>query len=204
MKKRTSPDLPLLLGSYGRRLAEENGLDLARWCLVPGMLFGADRQWWGKGGRRPRPHEGIDLVLYRNGRGETVRLKKSLKIPVAAPGRIAAVVDDFLGRSIFVRHESIEEEEGELFTLYGHLAPLVGIVAGRELATGEGMATLAEGENPVPGLFPHLHFSIARLPRGIPAEELNWDGLTRREEVVFLDPLAVLDDYSIVTVLEEG
>jgi hypothetical protein len=52
-----------------------------RWAFHPGMLFGAREKWWGDWGRCPRPHEGIDLVLYTNEPGHLLELDESARIP---------------------------------------------------------------------------------------------------------------------------
>ncbi|MFC1523619.1 hypothetical protein ACFL6N_02390 [Thermodesulfobacteriota bacterium] len=39
----------------------------ASWLFHPGMLTGADQQWWDECNRRQVLHEGLDLCWYRTG-----------------------------------------------------------------------------------------------------------------------------------------
>ncbi|NOY52435.1 MAG: hypothetical protein GXP58_02315 [Deltaproteobacteria bacterium] len=198
MKKNSRRKDFLMLRSFGQELISTNHLDFVEWVLISGMLFGAEEEWWGEGRCRPLPHEGIDLALYRDCRGKTVSLKGRTRIPVAAAGEVVAVIKDFLGRSIFVHHVQYDEEDVRLFTLYGHTRPYPGVVPGCFLQAGEVMATLAEVRNPVPGLLPHLHLSVALIPRSISQEELCWERLTLRDDVVFIDPVELLEGRYII------
>ncbi|MFC2059620.1 hypothetical protein ACFLTZ_00815 [Chloroflexota bacterium] len=50
-------------------------------------------------GKRARPHEGLDLCVYRTEKGDIRYLDEKTKVPVILKGRIVKVVDDFLGES---------------------------------------------------------------------------------------------------------
>lgn len=75
---------------------------LEQWAFYPGMLFGATEKWWGDRGRRPRPHEGIDLCLYTDKAGRAFRLHESSRIPVMLDGEIVKIEEDFLGKSVYL------------------------------------------------------------------------------------------------------
>ena len=61
---------------------DEQGFE--KWVFQPGMLFHSTHRWWGNGGRRDHPHEGLDLCLYRDRSGndhtldETIRINKAV------------------------------------------------------------------------------------------------------------------------------
>jgi len=41
--------------------------EFREWLFSPGMLFQAAGKWWGNKGLRDRRHEGLDLLLYKDG-----------------------------------------------------------------------------------------------------------------------------------------
>jgi hypothetical protein len=73
--------------------------------VLPGMAFGAMDKWWGDQGRRERPHEGVDLCLYRDGHGEVRRLGEHARLPAMYDATVVRLCDDFLGRSVMMEHE---------------------------------------------------------------------------------------------------
>jgi hypothetical protein len=171
-----------------------NGLDSAgfrEWVFHPGMLFGALVTWWGKGGGRDRPHEGLDVRRYRDARGRIHGLDGTIRIPVMYEGEIAAIRDDFLGRSVFVRHPIRDGEGRRLHTIYGHTAP-GGVRAGDALREGEVFATLAEPPAVSTSAPAHLHLSIAWVPPSIPGGALDWRTMGDARRVLLLDPLRVV------------
>jgi murein DD-endopeptidase MepM/ murein hydrolase activator NlpD len=180
------------LRSFGRKLVTVNGLDLSAWILLPGMCFQSNEQWWASGALRKTRHEGIDLLFYRDGEGKIVSLSSGARIPVAAPGEIAAVAKDFLGRSLFVRHKINDGEGRILYTLYGHLCPAREIRKGRLLRGDEILGNLSGETDRYNGPPPHLHFSVAWFPRTLPWQEMIWETLVYRKDVIFVNPQAVL------------
>jgi len=201
MTKHVSMEVPRSLRCFGSRLIAANGLDIAEWVLLPGMCFGAKDAWWDDGKARPHPHEGIDLALYRNRGGRVVSLDGTTKVPLAAPGEVAVRRKDFLGESLFVRHGLFDEEDRELFSLYGHTRPGPGVFPGRFLEAGAILATFADVSGRGKGLLPHLHLSVAWIPRSLPPGTLTWERCTRGNDVVLLDPVGILEGRDLVTSL---
>ncbi|MBW1780941.1 MAG: hypothetical protein JRL30_09405, partial [Deltaproteobacteria bacterium] len=88
-------------------LIRENGLNepgFKEWIFHPGMLFHATGKWWGDKALRHRPHEGLDLLLYRDQQDKIVSLDKKTRIPVMFDGVVVSIIHDFLGRSVIVEH----------------------------------------------------------------------------------------------------
>lgn len=165
---------------------KKNGFE--RWIFVPGMGFGDCEKWWGDFGLRPAPHEGIDVCLYRTSRGELCRIAPGALVPAMADGQIMACSPDFLGVSVFLRHDPCGPDSC-VFSIYGHSVPLPGIAPGRRVHAGEAISTVAPVDPEKKALLPHLHLSIARIPTDIPTRDLSWKVCHGSERVEFLDPL---------------
>jgi hypothetical protein len=170
---------------------EEAGFD--RWAFYPEMLFGAQRKWWGDRGHRPGPHEGIDLCLFATKAGEALRLRESSRIPVMFDGEILSIEEDFVGKSLYVRHRIDDGEGRQLFTIYGHTKPANGVQTGGRIGQGEVIATLSSAEKRPADVFAHLHLSVAWVSETQPSEELNWEKLHDPGVAILLDPLHVMD-----------
>jgi hypothetical protein len=185
---------------FSAHLLRHNGLQgFVEWAFYPGMLFGSRLKWWGRG-YRDRPHEGLDMCLYRDREGRLRSLSENTRIPVIYEGEVANVVKDFLGQSVFVRHDLRDRDGFLLHTVYGHTAPLTGVSRGSAFAEGDIMATLAAaGDRRIP---PHLHVSMAWISPSLLPEELNWGAMGDPHLLRFLDPLPVLTDS--YTVLERA
>ena len=129
-----------------------NGLgknDFEEWLLCSGMLFKAPNTWWGIQGKRKKLHEGLDLGFYRNQKKEIIGFNDSTKIPTIYDGVIVGIFNDFLGKSIFVKHEISSADDGTLFTIFGHVNPEKEIYPGMRLEEGEIIASVAtEAQGP--------------------------------------------------------
>jgi murein DD-endopeptidase MepM/ murein hydrolase activator NlpD len=189
--------------SFHERLLSFNSLDslgFKEWIFHPAMLFGSLDKWWGDLGKRQRPHEGLDLCLYRTKEGNIHQLTVGAKIPVIFAGQVVKVSHDFLGKSAFVRHDAYYSNGSQLYTIYGHLKPGKYIRPGKRLREGDIIGVIADtGDNrmTVPN---HLHVSIAGIPNTVPVLELGWQTINEPTKVVLLDPLSVIEcPYSIVS-----
>ena len=174
---------------------EANGYDalgFVEWVFHPGMLFNAIERWWGDGGKRDRPHEGLDLCFYRDSIGCNHVLDGRTKIPVIYDGDIIKIDKDFLGKSIYISHDSYDENGYRLCTIYGHTRPNRGLYVGKTLREGDIFATIAHreaGEVKVP---PHLHISVAWISESINGENLDWSTINDSSEVILTNPLDIL------------
>ena len=107
------------------------------WIFSPGMLFNASDKWWGDQGKRDKPHEGLDLCLYKDRRGRMRRLDEKTKIPVIYDGIVVGIVNDFLGKSVIIEHGLTDSDNNRFCTIYGHLNPHKGLHVGRIVKEGD-------------------------------------------------------------------
>jgi hypothetical protein len=186
---------------FSEYLVVHNGLrerGFQEWVFSPGMLFNATERWWGMGGSRKRPHEGLDLCLYRVRGGATHSLDEAVKIPVLFDGVVVRVIDDYIGKSIFIRHYLYDEKGDQLFSVYGHTRPCDHVRRGRKVKEGNVIATIStRGDHPA-HIMPHLHISIAWIPQKLYWRKRDWDVLSNSYLVTLVNPLEVLEcRYSI-------
>ena len=102
------------------------------------------------------------------------------------------IINDFLGKSIFVRHPVFSEDEsGQLCSVYGHTLPLDALHEGSKVAAGEPLAVLpapSENESEIPS---HLHLTLLWLPEDFPDHQLNWRSV---QHMTLCDPLVIFPD----------
>ena len=190
------------VSGFGERLAGYNGLNelgFEEWVFHPGMLFRALGRWWGNGGNRRSPHEGLDLCLYRTKDREVHRFDEKTRIPVMYEGEIVKIGDDFLGTSVYVSHSIYDKHGGQLLTVYGHTRPHDGIHRGRVLSESDVLGTIADVGAGWGGIPPHIHISVAWIPKSLRYEKLDWETIGDPGIVALLNPLDVIAcRYSIL------
>lgn len=172
-----------------------NGLDrlgFEQWLFFPGMLFNALEIWWGDGGDRNRPHEGLDLCFFRDSSGNVRSIGPGTQIPVMYQGEVVAVHSDILGQSVYVYHASLSGEGAHLYTIYGHTRTGKHVRPGKVLDQGDVFATIADTARKRVRAPAHLHISIARVAESIPPESLDWNIVSDPDLAVLLDPLEVI------------
>jgi hypothetical protein len=169
-----------------------NGLEaagFAAWEFLPGMKFAERSAWWRDGTERTGAHEGLDICFYRTGDGRRLSLGAGARVPVMCPGEVVAIVDDFLGRSVFVAHGIADGGGRRLHSVCGHVDPCPGLAPGSLLGDGDLVGTIADPSarrSPVP---PHLHLSLALIAGSGP---LGWPELRDPARALLLDPLPVV------------
>ena len=179
--------------SYGRLLARINGLSgrgFRRWLFLPGMGFLATEKWWGGGGQRSRPHEGVDFCLYEDQAGHPDGLAAGCMIPAAHDGRVVSIHDDFLGQTVWLRHGQPDGDGRCLHTAYGHLVPASGLAVGATVAVGAVVGAVADPASRTLKISPHLHFTVARIVCCPAVPRLDWSLVHDLRVVQLLDPLA--------------
>lgn len=168
------------------------------WLIHPGMLFNSSDKWWSDDGIRNTPHEGIDLCNYSDSQGNIHNIAEGMKVPLLYDGVVAAVIDDFIGRSIIVKH-SMADSKGEFCTIYGHTVPEDNIHIGKIVQAGDVIARVAGLKESRSGMRPHLHISI-----GFPAsaeisfDAIDWKNISDPKKMTLIDPLGVIDRYRLV------
>jgi Peptidase family M23. len=162
------------------------------WVFYPGMLFQDMEAWWTDNGLRPTPHEGIDLCFYRDNAGKVRRIDNGTKIPVMYTGDIVHTHDDFLGKSIYVKHRIKDKSGNALYTIYGHTTPRNHYLTGKKVREGDIIAEVAAlPENSK--IFPHIHITIAWIHKSLPCKKLDWNTIWNSRLVTLCNPLEHID-----------
>lgn len=181
--------------AFGGLLVCWNGLDaagFAAWEISPGMGFGERAAWWRDGAPRDAPHEGLDLCCYRTADGRRADLRAGARVPAVWAGRVVAVVDDFLGASVFVEHDRLDGDGRRLHSVLGHVRPAPGLAPGSALKEGAEVGAVADAAGRRTAVPPHLHLTIALIAREGGPPRLDWGALRDRDRVLLLDPLPVV------------
>jgi murein DD-endopeptidase MepM/ murein hydrolase activator NlpD len=181
---------------FTEMLIDANGLDqnaFECWVFCPGMLFESPEKWWGDGGRRDFPHEGIDFCLYGNRASRVFSLDEKTRIPAMHAGVVKAIFADYLGKALVIEHALQDRPGGRFLSVYAHTKPENNIEIGTAVKEGEVIATIADTARSKTGILPHLHFSL-----GLPApllgyESFVWNIMRTPNLVTLLDPLGLID-----------
>jgi hypothetical protein len=185
-------------------LLEANGIDpgdFVAWIFHPGMLFHSPLKWWGDGGPRDFPHEGIDLCLYRDASGGVNHLGPETRIPVMNSGVVRRVFSDYLGYTLLVEHERRTSAPVVLISFYAHIRPLDGVHPGVRLKQGAPLATIADTERSKAKMLPHLHHTLGVASADLEYEGFVWNNMRNPRWVRLLDPIELLDwPYRIIEV----
>ena len=162
------------------------------WLFLAGMLFNARRKWWGNRGRRATPHEGLDIGIFRTATSQPCSLAQGAAIPAIFEGEVVKVCDDFLGKSIFLRHDTRGSGGSHLFTVYGHTQPYPCVRRSAHIAEGEVIASVAGSSTRRAVIPSHLHITLAWIADSLPMESLGWENLGDTSAIVLIDPLPIL------------
>jgi len=162
------------------------------WIFCPGMLFNAADKWWGDLGKRTRPHEGLDICLYRNRHNRIVCLGKGTAVPAMFDGVVVKIIDDFLGKSVIIDHSFPGHRP--FCTIYGHTIPEGGIKAGRRVKEGDIIAAIADTGRSETGLFPHLHITIGMISDKTSYKRMDWETIGNDDVLTLVDPISVIGE----------
>jgi len=164
------------------------------WIFYPGMLFLSRDRWWGHGGLRDRPHEGVDLCFYRDREGRINHILDTPRaIPVLYEGTVVHVVEDYIGTTLFVLHDIYDAKGNQLYTIYGHTDPSEEMRSGVPVKEGTIIATIADAGKKKAKMSSHLHLSIAWILPDYPPEQLDWKSLADHDTALLVNPLPVID-----------
>ena len=170
-----------------------------QWAFYPGMLFQSMERWWDNGGFRDKPHEGIDLCLYNDQSGSTRGLDTAARIPGMYRGCVKNIIDDYIGKTVFMAHDIYNDTVKQLYSVYGHIELLGRIERGVLLEEGEVVASIAGTEGKRFKILPHVHISVAWIPEDCPAENLDWKIMNASPDIMLLNPLDIFNgNYTIL------
>ena len=156
-------------GEWLAAMTKESGFDV--WRFRPGMAFGEQTEWWGLRGRRRTVHEGLDFVEGFRG-GEVNLIPEGVPARAIASGEVTATLDDFMGKTVVVRHNSLISPDGKVFhTLFSHIqteGTLPSFVMKGEILGRVGKRAGIR-------IRPHLHLTGAWFPDGFPFAQAGID-----------------------------
>jgi len=176
---------------YGQLLAAANrlaALGFRRWLFKPGMEFLAREKWWGRGGARPLPHEGVDFCLFEDDRERQCIFPAASLVPAALAGRVVKIHPDILGHTIWLTHGEADGMGWRLHTIYGHVVPVADLAPGSWVAAGVVIGTVAAPAVAGKAITSHLHLSVARIAAGTVTGGLEWPLLHDGKVAQLLDP----------------
>jgi murein DD-endopeptidase MepM/ murein hydrolase activator NlpD len=194
---------------FSESLIKINALEqnkFKEWIFTPGMLFSSMYKWW-NGGEREKPHEGLDLCFYADEEQRISRLQVNTKIPALLNGVVAAVIDDFLGKSVIIKHNIPACYETVFCSIFGHVITEKKINAGTVVKQGEVIASLVSTERSKAKVFPHLHISLGYIKEDIQFNKLNWTIISDPEIFSLVDPINITEskyhimDYNKIKML---
>jgi len=178
-----------------------NALDeqgFKEWVFYPGMLFKSQEKWWGEHGKREKSHEGLAVCMYRNAKGEILRLDKKTEIPAMYDGIVVRIINDFLGKSVMMGH--VLPDKRKACTIYAHIFPHQDIHPGLMVREGDAIATIADASASRGGILPHLHISIGLASEDVSYASLDWGNIYGSNMLTLLDPLqAIGGDYVVLS-----
>lgn len=159
------------------------------------MLFHSLDKWWGDHGRRDKPHEGLDLCMYKDRRSRILRLDGKTKIPAMVDGVVVRIFNDFLGKSMIIEHDLHNNDSSRFCTIYGHTKPHGDLHVGSIVNEGDIIATLVDSIESKHNILPHLHLSLGWTSKCISYDRLDWETIGTPNTLTLLDPLHVIDAH---------
>ena len=152
-------------------LTAESGFE--SWIFRPGMLFGDHIEWWGDRNQRRTEHEGLDFAEGVRPGAALCRIPEGTPVRVMADGKVVAVLDDFLNKTVVVRHPNVTNGNGDVFyAFYSHIHPESGL-PGCPVVKGQLLGRIAKSKTS--GTPAHLHLTGAWIPQHMPPDEIRMD-----------------------------
>lgn len=177
LSSRPPESILLEFRDWMRLSASDTGFD--SWVFRPGMFFGDHGEWWGRRNLRRTEHEGLDFAFgvqgaqraQRTPSGIVQAMPEGAPVRALAPGEAIKVLDDFLGKTIVVRHPDICDDRGAmLHTIYSHLG---GVEDARVVSRRQLLGHVGRLRNT--GVPAHLHLTCAWIPESISSNDITMD-----------------------------
>ncbi len=159
-----------LFREWLKQLGSESGVD--SWIFRDGMFFNDRVEWWGTGCRRRTLHEGMDFAEAMLTDGAVQQVPEGMPVHALADGEMVAFLDDFLNKTVVVRHNSVRNENGDIFyTLFSHINPTT--LTPGPIIKGQILGNV--GKSKKVGAPSHLHLTGAWIPESITADQISMD-----------------------------
>ena len=170
--------------------------DIYEWLICPGMDFNASVKWWGDQAARKTPHEGLDLVFFKNHFGKVIHLNEKYRIPALFDGEIIVCFNDFLGKTMVFCHEQYHENSRVLCSMYGHVNPIIKLTQQKNVSEGEPVAVIARVDRQ--GIYAHLHISLGWVSEKKIDQLTDWGKIVSPEVIRLIDPVNLVGNISKV------
>lgn len=180
-----------------RRLNSYTEGELREWLFEPGMKFADTDKWWQPGTARKKPHEGLDLLIFMDGREGRHLLPPGTAIPPLLSGTWVARIPDFMGETIILAHNFHDKAGRRLHTFYAHLQPTTAPTTGKIMETGSQIGKIGVAGRTTTTCPPHLHLSLAWVDASYPIQDFRWDDFCATENFKPGDPLALISQTGI-------
>ena len=193
MSEPDQPELPR--GDFTRNLRRLNGYQdswLRDWVFQPGMRFGETEKWWQPATSRLRPHEGLDLLIFKDDKAAEQRLLTGTKIPPLLSGVEVGRFPDVLGETTILAHDFLDAAGRRLHTFYAHLQPGGAQPSGKIMISSRQVGEIAAPRGPTPVCPPHLHLSLAWVDKSYQIDKFRWEGFCASKAFRPGDPLALI------------
>jgi len=129
------------------------------------------------------------MCLYRDRNGDDHTLDEKIKIPLIYDGEVVNIINDYIGKSIFLIHDICDGKGNQLYSIYGHTELCNGLDKGKTFHAGDVIAMIKDTREKKVDIMPHLHLSLAWVPKSLPYNKLNWKTISDLGIVTFLNPL---------------
>ncbi len=152
-------------------ITAESGFEY--WIFRPGMLFGDHIEWWGDRNRRRTEHEGLDFVEGVRPGAALCGIPEGTPVRAMADGEVVSVLDDFLNKTLVVRHPDATNGSGDVFyTFSSHIQPEAELT-GCPVVKGQLLGRVAKSkDSSAPA---HLHLTGVWIPQHMPPGEIRLD-----------------------------
>jgi hypothetical protein len=117
-------------------------------------------------------HEGIDFTEGYLPNGSLQSIPEGTPVRSIVSGELVSVLDDFLNKTLLVRHPEIRDEADNVFhTLLSHVQPEIS--APNPVTRGQLLGRIAKTKKV--GAPAHLHLTGAWIPKSIAASDITMD-----------------------------
>lgn len=171
---------------YLRRFQSCNPIaSLHKYVFLKGMLFSDPYQWWTTK-KRPCYHEGLDIATFLDYSATIQFFPAKTLVPVLLSGVAVHKHKDFLGHTLYVRHNQVRRRNKILHSLYAHVDIADDL---RETIRSEAIiASLSTVASPRI-ISPHLHISIAWIEENLKLEYISWENISGHPGIQLVDPI---------------
>jgi hypothetical protein len=160
-----------------------------QWLFHCGMLFQSKNIWWDDFKKqRSTTHEGIDISYYSHQNSDKIHcFDDCIQVPAMDDGIVLNICDDFLGKSIVIRHQEIDSYNRQVLYVYAHILPAKDLTPGFQIKKNSVIAKVCNTYKN-PKLPPHLHFSCFEITSDILSEHLNWNLFSTSMDMNMINP----------------